>query len=280
MEDTRYNMEQRSLGGLPVNVVGLGTAATFQLFQTPSTEEMDERTRVIDSALANGANFIDSSPMYGESERMIGLATAGRRDRFQFATKVWVRGKEAGRAQIGNSFHLLGTDYIDVFQVHNLVDTDVQLAELERLKDEGKIGVIGVSHYLTSAYPKIMEIMKSGRIGAIQVPYNVMERTCEQAVLPLAEEMGIGVIVMEPLGSGGLVRGLKREPDLALLKEYGVATWAQALLWWVLGDPRITVAIPATSRPERVAENVQAGSLPPMPAELREHVAKEAVRCL
>ncbi len=273
-------MEQRSLGGLQVNVVGLGTAATFQLFQTPSTEEMDARTRVIDSCLANGANFIDSSPMYGESERMIGLATAGRRDRFQFATKVWVRGKEAGRAQIANSFHLLGTDYIDVFQVHNLVDTDIQLVELERLKGERKIGVIGVSHYLTSAYPEIMEIMKSGRIGAIQVPYNVTERTCEQAVLPLAGELGIGVIVMEPLGSGGLVRGLKREPDLAPLKEYGVGTWAQALLWWVLGDPRITVAIPATSRPERVAENVQAGSLPSMPAELREHVTKEAARCL
>ena len=273
-------MEQRSLGGLQVNVVGLGTAATFQLFQTPSAEEMDARTRVIDSCLANSANFIDSSPMYGESERMIGVATAGRRDRFQFATKVWIRGKDAGRAQIANSFRLLGTDYIDVFQVHNLVDTEVQMVELERLRDEGKIGTIGVSHYLTSAYPEIMEIMKSGRIKAIQIPYHLRERTCEQAVLPLAEELGIGVIVMEPLWSGRLVKDLKKDPDMAPLKEYGVSTWAQALLWWVLGDPRITVAIPGTSRPERVAENVYVGSLPLMPAELREYVSGEADRCL
>ena len=273
-------MEQRSLGGLQVNVVGLGTAATFQLFRTPSAEELDARTRVVDSCLANGANFIDSSPMYGESERMIGLATAGRRDRFQIATKVWIRGKDAGRAQIAASFRLLGTDYIDVFQVHNLVDTEVQLAELERLKDEGKIGVIGVTHYLTSAYAEIMEIMKSGRIKVIQIPYNLTERTCEQAVLPLAEELGIGVIVMIPLGSGSLVRGLKRKPDITPLKEYGISTWAQALLWWVLGDPRVTVAIPATSRPERVAENAYVGSLPTMPPDLREYVSAEADRCL
>ena len=273
-------MQQRSLGGLPVNVVGLGTAATFQLFHTPSDEELEARTCVVDSCLESGATLIDSSPMYGESERVIGLATAGRRDRFQFATKVWIRGKEAGKAQIDASFRLLGTDYIDVFQVHNLVDTQVQLAQLERLKAEGKIGVIGVTHYLTSVYPEIMEIMKSGRIGAIQIPYNLVERTCEEAVLPLAEELGIGVIVMEPLGSGGLVTGLKREPDLTPLREYGVDTWAQALLWWVLGDPRITIAIPATSRPERAAENARVGSLPTMPAELREHVSAEGARCL
>ena len=273
-------MEQRSLGGLPVNVVGLGTAATFQLFRTPSAQELKARTRVVDSCLATGANFIDSSPMYGESEGMIGLATAGRRDRFQLATKVWIRGKEAGRAQIADSFRLLETDYIDVFQVHNLVDTEVQLAELERLKAEGKIGVIGVTHYLTSVYDEIMDIMRSGRIGAIQVPYNLTERTCERAVLPLAEELGIGVIVMTPLGSGRLVKGLKKEPDITPLKEHGVSTWAQALLWWVLGDPRVTVAIPATSRPERVAENAHVGSLPIMPAELREYVSAEALRCL
>ena len=106
------------------------------------------------------------------------------------------------------------------------------------------------------------------------------EKTCELEVLPLARELGIGVIIMEPLGSGSLVRDLKKEPDLTPLKEYGVKTWGQALLCWVLAQPGVTVVIPATARPERVAENAHAGSLPPMPADLREHVAKEAERCL
>ena len=272
-------MESRNLGGLDVNAVGLGTASSFQLFKTPSPEEMDTRKRIIDGCLERDVTFIDSSPMYGESEHMIGVATQGRRDRFQFATKVWIRGLEAGRAQIADSFRLLGTDYIDVFQIHNLLDWRVHLPELERLKAEGKIGVIGVTHYVISTYPEIMEIMKSGRIKAIQIPYNLLERTCEREVLPLAQEMGIGVIVMLPLGSGSLVR-LKREPDLAPLKEYGVSTWAQALLCWVLADPRVTVIIPGTSRPERIAENAHAGSLPAMPADLRDYVSEEAERCL
>jgi aryl-alcohol dehydrogenase-like predicted oxidoreductase len=273
-------MQKRSLAGLDVNVVGLGTAATFQLFRTPTGEEMETRRRVIDASLAHGVTFIDSSPMYGESEGVVGAATEGRRERFQLATKVWVRGRDAGRAQIADSFRLLRTGYIDVFQVHNLLDWRIHLPELERLKAEGKIGRIGITHYLPSTYPEMMAIMRAGRIDAVQVPYNPLERTCEQAVLPLAEELGIGVIVMEPLGSGRLVAGLKGRPDPAPLREYGVHTWAQALLAWVLADRRVSVVIPGTSRPERVAENAHAGSLPPMPAELREYVSAEARRCM
>ena len=130
------------------------------------------------------------------------------------------------------------------------------------------------------AYPIIADLMKSGRIDTVQIPYSVMERGCEAELLPLAEELGIGILVMEPLKKGRLVKELKRQPDLAPLKELGIQTWAQALLAWVLGDSRVSATIPATSRPERIQENALAGSLGPLPQELRDYVRGEAERCL
>ena len=122
--------------------------------------------------------------------------------------------------------------------------------------------------------------MKSGRISAIQIPYNVLERKCEQEILPLAEELGIGMIVMQPLGVGRLVTGLKREPNLSPLRAHGIETWAQALLAWILADARVSVVIPATSKPERIQENAAVGALPALPQELRTYIEKEVQQCL
>jgi aryl-alcohol dehydrogenase-like predicted oxidoreductase len=122
--------------------------------------------------------------------------------------------------------------------------------------------------------------MRSGAIQTIQIPYNVRERACEDRILPLAAERGIGVIVMEPLDKGRYVKGLRRQPDLSPLSAFGIRTWGQALLAWVLGDPRVSVAIPATSRPERIEENALAGSIGALPQELREYIRKETERCL
>ena len=270
-------MQARNLAGLQVSAIGLGTASTFEV---RSQEELPIREQVIDNCLISDATFIDTSPMYGESERVVGNATHGRREKFQLATKVWCRGREKGKAQIADSFRLLRTDYIEVFQLHNLVDWQTHLPELLRLKAENKIGLVGISHYATSAFPEMIRIMKNGHIDTIQVPYNLLERNCQDSVLPLAEEMGIGVIVMEPLGSGRLVTGLRRQPDLSPLQEYGIETWAQALLAWVLADQRVSVVIPATSKPQRVFENAKVGSLPILPPEMRNYLAAEAKRCL
>ena len=161
------------------------------------------------------------------------------------------------------------------------MDWRTHLPALERLKAEGRIGQIGITHYTTSAFPEMMEIMKTGRVDTIQIPYNVLDRSCESAIiLPLADELGVGVIVMEPLGVGRLVKGLKRQPDLSPLAHFGVQTWGQAPLAWILADQRATVVIPATSGPERVLENAKAGSIAPLPEELREHISREASRCL
>ena len=161
-----------------------------------------------------------------------------------------------------------------------MIDWETHLPTLEALKDEGKIGIIGVTAMVYEAYPVIVELMKAGRIDAMQIPYNVIERGCEAEILPAAEELGVGILVMEPLKKGRYVKELKSEPDLAPLAELGIEIWAQALLAWVLSYSRLSSAIPATSRPERIHENAKAGSIGPLPPELRDHVRQETERLL
>ena len=243
-------MEFRKLGGLDVSVIGLGTLRSFDV-----TEESDlePRRQIIDNLLSNDINFIDSAAMYGAAEKAVGITTEGRRDKFYLATKVRIEGKEAGERQIAQSFENLDTGYIDLLQIHNMIDCQTRLPTLERLKEEGKIGMIGVMAMVNEAYPGVMDVMRSGRIDTVQIPYNVLQREVEESLLPLAEELGIGVMVMEPLKKGRFVKELKGEPDLTPLREFGIQTWAQALLSWVVADPRVSITIPATSRPERIA---------------------------
>jgi aryl-alcohol dehydrogenase-like predicted oxidoreductase len=270
-------VEYRKLGDLQVSAIGMGTLRTFDV---TSGEEIAQRREIIDNCLANQINFIDTAAWYGNAEKVVGITTEGNRDKFYLATKVRIEGKEAGEAQIARSFQLLNTDYIDLFQVHNLVDWETQLPTLQRLKDQGKVGMVGVTAMVHEAYPIIADLMRSGRVDAIQIPYNVMERGCEEELLPLAEEHEVGVLVMEPLKKGRYVKELKSQPDITPLKEFGVDTWAQALLAWVLSEPRVTLTIPATSRPERIQENAAAGSVGKLPQELRDYIRKETERCL
>ena len=273
-------MEYRKLGNIDVSVIGLGTASTFDV---TSEADIAVRKQIIDNCLANDMNLIDTAPLYGRAEEVVGVITEGRRDQFYFATKVLREGKEAGEERIGESFELLKTDYIDLLQVHNLLDWRTQLATLERLKEEGKIGMVGMTaskNLNDEAFPIFAELMKEGRVDTIQITYNVVRRECEKELLPLAEELGIGVLVMEPLAKGNYVKQLRKEPDLGPVADFGVQTWAQALLSWVISDPRVTSAIPATTRPDRIPENALPGSLGSMPQELRDYVREETVRCM
>lgn len=270
-------MEFRKLGSIDVPVIGMGTYKTFDV---ESDEDIGVRRQIVQECVKHQVTFIDSSPMYGHAEKVIGATTRGVTENILFATKVWTQGKEEGERQIARSFELMGTDHVHVFQVHNLLDWQTQLPTLERLKEDGKIGLIGLTHMSPQAYPEMMEIMRTGRVDTIQVPYNVLDRVVESEVLPLAQELGIGVVVMEPLKKGRYASGLQRQPDLSPLAQHGVRTWAQALLGWVVSNPIVTVAIPATSRPERIEENALAGSLGSLPQELRDYVREETERCL
>jgi len=263
-------LEFRKLGNLEVSSIGLGTLRTFDV---TSDADITVRQEIVDNCLANDINFIDSAAYYGNAEKVVGITTDGKRDRFR-------EGKEAGEAQIARSFELFNTGYIDLFQVHNMIDWQTHLPTLQSLKEQGKIGMVGVSAMVHEAYPVIVDLMKSRRIDAVQIPYNVLETGCESELLPVAEELGIGVLIMEPLKKGRFVNDLKSQPDLTPLAEFGIKTWAQALLAWVLADSRVSVTIPATSRPERIKENALPGSLGQLPQELRDYVREETIRCL
>jgi aryl-alcohol dehydrogenase-like predicted oxidoreductase len=270
----RRNMEHRNLGqtGLRVPVVGMGT---WRSFDVRGGREERARGEVVDAALEAGANFFDSSPMYGQAERVLGAALRGRRGEALVATKVWAGSVEEGRAQVERALGFFG-GVVDLYQVHNLVAWPNQLSLLERLKEEGKVRVIGATHYSPSAFDELAEVMRTGRIEAIQIPYNPHERDVERAILPLAEDLGLGVVVMRPLGGGGLVRRSPPERQLAPLEPFGVTTWPQALLKWVLSDRRCHVAIPATSKRGRTRENAAAGDPPWFGSEERALVARLA----
>jgi len=154
------------------------------------------------------------------------------------------------------------------------VRTRRRLGLLQRLRSEGRVRVIGATHYQHSAFPELLSLMRAGEIAQIQIPYNARDRQAEREILPAAADLGIGVIVMRPLGEGTLARKTASRELLAPLAPFGVETWAQALLKFILSDPRVSCAIPATSRPERMRENARAGEPPWFGAEEREYVAK------
>ena len=264
-------MERRGLGaaGLQVPVVGMGT---WQTLDVRGADAEAGAGAVVRAALDAGVTVMDSSPMYGESERVLAEGLGDRRDEAYVATKIWTPDAGEGRRQAERALAWYG-GRLDLYQVHNLVNTSAQLAMLERLRDEGRVRALGATHYSSRAFGELAVLMRSGRIDAIQITYNPHEREVEAEILPLAAELGLGVLVMRPLGGGALVR---RQPPADALRELGVQTWAQALLKWVLSDPRCTVAIPATSRPERAAENAAAGSPPWFGPDERATVARLA----
>jgi diketogulonate reductase-like aldo/keto reductase len=199
--------------------------------------------------------------MYGESERVLAAALGSRRAEAFVATKVWTPDLGEGEAQVERVLRWYGGK-VELYQVHNLVAWREQLALLERHRDAGSIDLLGATHYNPHAFGELAEVMRTGRIDVIQVPYNPQEREVEREILPLAAELGLGVLVMRPLGGGQLGRLHVPPQALAPLREFGVQTWGQALLKWALSDPRCSVAIPATSRPERARENAAAGEPP------------------
>ncbi len=249
-------MEHRSFAGIEVPVVGMGTSKTFDVRVVDA-----DRRRVTDVALATGACFVDSSPMYGHAERILGETLGDRRRDVIVATKVWTPDDDAAERQIDASLSYYG-GHVEVLQVHNLVAWPTRLDQLERRRDAGQIDLLAATHWQASAFAELEMVMRSGRIAAVQVPYNPHERDVEQRILPLAMDLGIGVILMRPFAAGGLV-GHRPDPSvLAPLGPFGVTTWAQALLKYGLSHPATSVTIPATTRPERMAENAAAGDGP------------------
>ncbi|MHB8587375.1 MAG: aldo/keto reductase [Candidatus Dormibacteraceae bacterium] len=257
-------MDRRRLGrtSIDVPVIGMGTWRTFD------TDE--DRRPLVELAIESGIDLFDSSPMYGRAETTLARALEGIRGRVLVATKIWTAGAKEGQEQADHALRLFG--HVDIYQVHNLLNVPAQLALIERLKSEGKVRAVGATHYQESAFRDMTALMKTERLDMVQIPYNPLRRTAELELLPLAESMGLGVLVMSPLQQGIV----DRRPSPAQLEELGVSTWAQAVLKWVASDPRVSTVLTATQRADHVRENARAGGPPFFSADQRALVVRIA----
>jgi aryl-alcohol dehydrogenase-like predicted oxidoreductase len=263
-------MTRRRFGkaGFDVPVIGLGT---YKVLDVRGSEEAS-RHEVVRTAQALGADLYDSSPMYGEAERVLSDAVRDFRHETIIATKVWTRHPSLNAEQQIERALGYYDDFIDIYQIHNLHDWEELLTRLEALKGEGKVGAIGITHYLESAFPLMQKIMRTGRIDCVQIPYNVARTREQQQILDLATELDLGVIIMEPLGSGELVQMGVPESAITSLRSYGCETWAQVLLKDIISDERVHVVIPATSSPDRMKQNAAAGVEPLLTDDARREV--------
>jgi len=232
-----------------------------------------DRRRVVDAAIDAGTTLFDTSPMYGNAQDVLARAVDGRREKVLIADKVWASSAGEAREQIRRSMDWYG-GRVDIYQIHNLVAWREHLPVLEDLRDRGSVGVVGATHYAHSALKDLMAVMRTARLGMVQIPYNAGDRFVEREVLPLAHELRLGVLAMQPLGTGALVRRSPPAKDLARLEKFGVRTWTQALLKWILSDSRVSAVLPATSSADHAIENARAGDPPWFDDEAREYVAK------
>jgi diketogulonate reductase-like aldo/keto reductase len=254
-------MQRRPIpvSGESLPVIGLGTYRVFDV--APGSAEYARLPGVLEALFAAGGSVIDSSPMYGRAEETIGelLAAAGSRRQAFVASKVWMEGRDAGRQQMDTSLRLLRAEPLDLMQVHNLVDWRNQLATLREWKQAGRIRYIGVTHYHAGAYDELAAVLRAERLDFLQINYSLDEREAERLILPLAAERGLAVLINRPFGGGGLLRRLHDRPLPAWAAEIEAGSWAQLLLKFVLSQPAVTCAIPATGRPEHMADNATAG---------------------
>ena len=256
-------MEERKLGktALRVPVIGMGT---WQTFDTGA-----DRSSIVEEALRVGISLFDSSPMYGRAEETLAGALDGRRGQAIIASKIWTGSASDGRAQADHALRLFGR--VEIYQVHNLVAWETQLRTLEQLKGEGKVLAVGATHYLPSAFDELCDVMRTGRLDMIQLPYNPRLRDAEERVLPLAAELGLGVLIHSPLRLGVL----DRRPNSRRLEEFGAKTLAQAVLKWIASDPRVSCVLTATKTPGRPTENAAAGEPPWLDQDQRERLAHQ-----
>ena len=247
-----------------IPAVGLGTWQTFDAGEGEA--ERAPLKLVLKTLVENGGSVVDSSPMYGNSERVVGDLSTDLKINSQLfvATKVWTRGKEAGIQQMNNSFALLKRKKIDLMQIHNLVDWEVHYKTLRQWKDEGKIRYLGITHYTEGAYGSIEQILKTTPIDFLQINYSMLSRKAEERLFPVAQEKKVAVIINQPFEGGELFSRVKGKTLPGWAKEFDCNSWGQFFLKFILAQPAVTCVIPGTSKAHHMLDNLHAayGKLP------------------
>ncbi|HUQ79614.1 MAG TPA: aldo/keto reductase [Gemmatimonadaceae bacterium] len=254
-------MIQRTIptSGEAMPVIGLGTWQTFDV--GGSREARAPLAACVSELIGSGARLIDSSPMYGRAEQVVGdvVTTLGVRERAFIATKVWTSGKRRGIEQMTESMQKLNVRVVDLMQVHNLVDVTAHLETLREWKADGRVRYVGVTHYTAHAHAAVARVLETEPIDFVQINYSVGEREAERRILPLAAERGIAVIANRPFGEGALLGAATRRQLPAFAGEIDCTSWPQLLLKFVASHPAVTCVIPATSNPAHLRDNLRAG---------------------
>ena len=247
----------RSGEALPV--VGLGTWQTFDVGADPAAR--GELKEVLQTLLANGGKVVDSSPMYGEAERVAGDLSSdlGIRDRLFLATKVWTSGREAGIRQMEQSFKLMRTKRMDLMQIHNLLDYETHTKTLREWKSAGRVRYIGITHYTASAFRELERLVATKQYDFVQFNFSMAERQAEERLLPACADSGTAVIINRPFAESNLFGRVKGKSLPPWAAEIDCASWAQFFLKWILGHPAVTCVIPATRRRAHMEDNAHAG---------------------
>lgn len=240
-------------------VIGMGSWLTFDVGDNARARAV--RTQVLQVFFDQGGALIDSSPMYGSSQEVIGhgLAQVQNKAALFAATKVWIPGRSLGIRQMEDARRLWGVPRFDLLQVHNLLDWETHLETLKAWKAEGRVRYIGLTTSHGRRHDDMAAVMEAERIDFVQFTYNILDREAEQRLLPLAAERGIAVIVNRPFQRGSLFGRVRGKPLPAWAAEFDCSNWAQYLLKFAVSHPAVTCAIPATSRVDHMIENMGAG---------------------
>lgn len=259
--NTSTTMLQRTIpsSGEKLPVIGLGTWQVFDV--GPETTARQPLEQVMARFVALGGKMIDSSPMYGRAEQVVGdLATSLKLHQALFlATKVWTTGRDEGMKSMERSFARMQTRKLDLIQVHNLVDAPTHLATLRDWKAQGRVRYIGITHYTASAQNQVAAMLRNEKVDFVQINYSIAEREAADRVLPIAQERGVAVIANRPFGGGNLLARLRGKPLPDWTSEFDCHSWAQFLLKWIAANPTVTCAIPATSKMSHLEDNMQGG---------------------
>lgn len=261
-EQAVMSMRKVPSSGESLPVIGMGSSDTFDVGEAPG--ERAPLGEVLQALVAGGGRIIDTSPMYGRAETVLGnlVAGLGLRPKLWIATKVWTRGREAGAAQVAESMRRLRTDRLELLQIHNLLDWRAHLPTIRALQASGRLRYAGITHYRADAHADLEQVLRAERFDWLQVNYSLAEREAGERLLPYCRDHGIAVMVNRPFADGAMFARVRDEPLPPWAGEIGCTSWGQFFLRYVLSHPAVTCVIPATAKARHMTDNCEAGGAP------------------